>query len=249
MQHKMKILMTALAAGTTLATAAWAQFGGQPFPGGPGGMAPGGQFGGGPNPPGGPFGGPSGMMAFAFGKIGTVDAAAETITLTPQPGEATGQTVKLTGKTRILAQIQVSLSELKIGDRVQVHGVPTGIAASQITAGDETSTVSSSPFGGPSPFGMGGPNGGPSVGAAAASAQASGKITRLSPLTIAVSNTTSLTITAAPSLKVGKTISETLGDLKAGDHLSASGLSDAAGVLTADHVQINMGSPDAPGTF
>ena len=99
MLHRMNFLMAALIAGTTLATAAQAQFGGQPFPGGPGASFPSGPFSGRPNSPGGPFGGGpgggrSGRMPFAFGSISAVNVAVGTITLAPLPGADTRQTVK-----------------------------------------------------------------------------------------------------------------------------------------------------------
>ena len=260
MTHKNKSLMAALIAGTTLATSAWAQFGGQPFPGGPGAMPPGatfpgGQFGGRPNPPGGPFGGPGtgrSMMPFAFGSISAVNVAAGTLTLSPVPGGDTGQTIKVTGKTQISAQKEVKLFDLKVGDSVQVEGTPTGITASQISVGEDTGGFPGSGFGSGSPFGTGGPNGGMGGSSAAGSgfAQARGKITSVSPLTISLSDTVSVILKAAPELKIIKTVTETLSDLKVGDRVMAGGQSDASGVLTADSLRVNMGSfvgPSRPG--
>lgn len=254
MVRKSKILMAALVAGTTLtATTAWAQFGGQPFPGVPAAMPPSRPFGGGPNPPGGPFGGPGGgrsMMPFAFGSISAVNIAAGTITLSPSPGENTGQTIKVAEKARISAQKEVKLSDLKVGESVQVEGTPTGITASQINAGEETSG-----FGSGNPFGQGGPNGGMGgneVGGSAF-AQARGKITSVNPLTISLSDKVSVIIKAAPGIKIIKTVTEKLIDLKIGDSVMAGGQSDASGVLTADSLQVNMGrsggffGPSRPG--
>ncbi len=236
MQFKSKIAAAALAVGTVLATAALAQFGGQPAP-----NAPGNPFGGGPNPRGVPFGG--GHSPFAVGTVGAVNAAAGTVTLTPMFGEGSGQTVKVTGETQISAQKAATVADLKVGDAVQVRGVPTGITASAITAGDSAD------------LGMGGPLGmmpgpGGSGGQATASAQASGKISSLSPLTVAISDTVTVVLKTAPDVRVTKNVTETISDIKAGDRIMANGQSGDDGILTASKIHVNLdygfGHPPTP---
>ena len=89
-------------------------------------------------------------------------------------------------------------------------------------------------------FGMGRPNGvsGPG-GPEAAYAQASGKITALSPLTVALPGGVSLTLTAAPDAKISRTVSEKIGSLKVGDTVMASGQPATDGSLAATRLRVN----------
>ena len=238
-----KIGAATLLAGVALTTAAWAQFGGgvqigmPPPVGGPPPPGSGMPMGGGP-PPGRPGGNPfGGRMPFTAGKIRTVNAAAGTVTLTPMFGGAAAQTVQTTGTTQITAQTDVKVGELKVGDTVQVHGVPTGILATQITAGDSFDAPMGSPLGGPRPGGMaGGPRpGGPS----ADFAQASGKITALTPLTISLSDSVQVTLKVTATTIIHKNVTEKIGDLKVGDRIMANGLSGDDGVFHATRLRVN----------
>ncbi len=232
-----RALTALLLAGTVLmAGAARAQFGdGMPTAGGN-------PFGGGqPNPPGmggSPFSGA--RMPFALGTISAVNAGAGTIMVRSQFGGEL-RTVKIAPSTEITARVESKVSDLKVGDTVQVRGVPTGITASQISAG---STSAPDPMlggmMGGGTFGLGRPNGaaGPS-GPEAAYAQASGKITALTPLTIALSGGVSVTLTAAPNAKISRTVSEKIGDLKVGDTVMASGQPAADGSLSATRLRVN----------
>lgn len=229
-----KMLATAVLAGLALTTAAWAQFEGGPLV--PPANNP---FGGKPNTPSpgaNPFG--RGRMPFATGTVSAVDAAAGTVTLTPMFGANAGQTVKVTGTAQITALTEAKVGDLKVGDKVQVRGVPTGIAASQITAGESGDTPMGGmtmPFGG-MPFGAGSSA---MAGPQAASAQATGKITGLTPLTISVSDSVQVTLKAAPDVKVSRYVSEKIGDLKVGDHILASGQTGDDGVFTASRIRVN----------
>lgn len=237
MQTQKTALVIALLAGSLLtAGTAHAQFGGG-MPNGPGGPFGGGQ----PNAPGGggsPFS--SAQMPFALGTISAVNAGAGTITVRSQFGGEL-RTVKITGTTDISARVESKVSDLKVGDTVQVRGVPTGITASQISAGDTApSPMMQNGMMGGGTFGMGRPNGtsGPG-GPEAAYAQASGKITALSPLTIALPGGVSLTLTAAPDAKISRTVSEKIGSLKVGDTVMASGQPAADGSLAATRLRVN----------
>ena len=167
MTRNSKTLAAALFVGTALTTAAWAQFGSGPLipPAAPAGtpVPMGGPTmpGGSPNTPGGsPF--ISGRMPFANGTVTAVDAAG-TITLAPMFGGGAPQTVKVTDTTQITATRAGTVGDLKVGDKIQVRGVPTGITASQIAVSDSADTtttgVSLPPagprfgprFGGPAP--------------------------------------------------------------------------------------------------
>lgn len=239
MTRSSKTLLAALLAGTALATAAGAQFGGGPMvpPAGPAGMPM--PMGGGPNMAGGnPFG--MGRMPFANGTVTAVDAATGTITLAPMFGGGTPQTVRVTDATQITAMREGTVGGLKVGDTVQVRGVPTGITASQITAGDGADP----PVGGFLPTGprFGGKPGGPRPGMGgpqAASAQATGKITGLAPLTVSVSDGVQVTLRVTPDAKISRNVTEKVGDLKVGDRVMASGKPGEDGVLAANRIRVN----------
>lgn len=239
MQLQKTALVIALLAGSLLtASAAHAQFGGG-MPTGPGG---GGPFGGGmPGPPGGggnPFS--TTRMPFALGTITAVNAGTGTITVRSQFGGDL-RTVKITTATDITARVEAKVSDLKVGDTVQVRGVPTGITASQISAGDAApGPMMNTGMMGGGTSGVGRPNGvaGPS-GPEAAYAQASGKITALTPLTIALPGGVSVTLTAALNAKISRTVSEKIGSLKVGDTVMASGQPAADGSLAATRLRVN----------
>lgn len=249
-------LFTALLAGAVLtAGTAWAQFGGgmPPAPGGPRNDGPGGPFGGGmPNPPGAggnPFS--SAKMPFALGTIRSVDAAAGSFVVASQFG-GDSRTVKVTAATEITARVESKVSDLKVGEIVQVRGVPTGITASQISAGDTPAPgpvmgggIVGGGMMGEGPSGMGRANsaGGPG----AAYAQASGKITALSPLTLALPGDVQVILKAAPEVKVSRMVTEKIGDLKAGDTVMVSGQPADDGSLAATRVRVNDAAPGGAG--
>ncbi|BDI29607.1 hypothetical protein CCAX7_16580 [Capsulimonas corticalis] len=82
---------------------------------------------------------------------------------------------------------------------------------------------------------MGGPGGGGMGG----HAHLSGKIVSLSPLTIAVSDSLSLVIKTDAKTHVTKIVSESLGDIKKGDRVFATG-SFSSDVLNAKSVSVNL---------
>lgn len=241
--RKLTATLLSLLAGTALTVgAAHAQFGGG-MPTGPGGPFGGGQ----PNAPGGggsPFS--TTRMPFALGTITAVNAGAGTITVRSQFGGEL-RTIKITTATDITARVEAKVSDLKVGDTVQVRGVPTGITASQISAGDAAAPdpmmgapmMGGNPMGGGT-FGQGRPNGVAEPGGpGAAYAQASGKIIALTPLTIALPGGVSVTLTAAPNAKISRTVSEKIGSLKVGDTVMASGQPAADGSLAATRLRVN----------
>jgi hypothetical protein len=239
MTRRSKMLLAAILVGTALTTAAWAQFGGGPLvpSAGPAGM---------PLPMGGPNmagGNPvsMGRMPFANGAVTSVDAAAGTITLAPMFGGGMPQMVRVTDATQITATREGTVGDLKVGDMIQVRGVPTGITASQITQDNSANlpmaglgaSLAGPRFGG-SPggrHGLGGPQ--------AAFAQATGKITGLTPLTVAVSDDVQVTLRVAPSARISRNVSEKIGNLKVGDRVMASGRPGDDGVLAADRIRVN----------
>lgn len=242
----------ALAAGltlmtTVLATAAVAQ--------GPGG---GGGFGG---PPPGGFGGPGGGgrggfgggrgFPGAFGAVSAVDTTAGTITITPRFGGGNASQVITVGTdAQIVSQTDTTVAALKVGDQVQVQGVPTGITASQLTVGTPPTGLPGAGgpgggrFGGPGGGGAGGGNAG---GAAPAQgfATATGKIASLptaadAHLSITLGPDVILYLKMAPGAKITKYTTLKLTDLKVGDQVIATGQTGADGTLTASAVGVNM---------
>ena len=197
--------------------------------GGPGGPPPGG-FGG----PGGGFG--NRRPPFAFGTVTAVDAGAGTITLSSPFGGGT-QTIQTQGATQITTQVAAKVSELKVGDQIQVQGVPTGITASSLTIGQ-----SPFPAGGPGggPGGPGGGPGGPGVAPAPSYATASGTVATLSPLTITLSPTASLTLKMDANAKVIRYTTLALGGIKVGDRVASQGTTGDDGTFSATSVAVNV---------
>lgn len=189
---------------------------------GPGGGGPGG-------------GGFNRRPPFALGTVTAVDTAADTITITPQFGGGSSQTIKTENTTQIVSQSVAAVSDLKVGDQVEVQGVPTGMTASSLTIGQ-------SPFMPGRPGGSGGPGGRPGgPGAPPPSfAVATGKVTSTSPLTVAVSDTVSLTLKMAANAKVTKFTPVTLGGIKVGDRVLSMGQTGDDGTFTATTVALNV---------
>ena len=210
------LLGTAVLAGLALGTTALAQ-----APGGPGGNA----------------------GRYAAGAVTAVDATAGTITVTVRRTGAS-ETLKVASGTPIATQATVAVSDLKVGDQIQVSGVPTSISAAQIVAGDV-------PAGFPAPIGggPGGPGAGPGGGGqnggglgappAPAYATATGKVTATSPMTIALSSGVTLTLTPTADAKISRITTQTLANIKVGDQVSALGQTETDGTFTASAVGVN----------
>ena len=242
--HSSKITTATLLAALAFAPTAWAQMdngggptappmpmGGQTMPGtGPMGGTPQGA-----RPGGNPF---TGRMPFTAGTISAVDAAGGTVTLTPMFAGMKAQTVQISDATQITTQADVKVMDLKVGDTVQVRGVPTGITATQITAGDSPEAPMGPAVSGMRPGGIAG-GGKPGLGSAADYAQASGKITSLSPLTIALSDSVQVTLKVTAATTVRKYLTEKIGALKVGDRIMANGQTGDDGVFHATRLRVN----------
>jgi hypothetical protein len=224
------------------------------FPGGQGGGFPGGgpgggQFGQGRGFPG--QGGPGGGMPFLSGTITGGDLSAGVILIQgPFGGEP--QTVKVTGSTKVVSQKTASVSDLAVGDQVQVQGVPTSITASSLTAGtmpDFFGGGRGGPgFGGQGPGGPGfGQNG--RGGQSQAFASASGKITSTSPLTISIGSDVSVVLKLASSAKITKYVTGQLSSLKQGDRVLVAGQPGADGSFAATTIGLNIEMGGGRGGF
>ena len=176
-------------------------------------------------------------LPFAAGTVSAVDSAGGTLTLAALLGGGP-QTVHVAAGTQITALLTVKIGDLKVGDRVQVQGVPTGITAAQITAGDSLDAPPRLPPG----AGRSGAGGGRlrPDGPQAAFASASGKITALLPLTIAVSDSVQVTLKAAPDARIRRSTPITLADIKAGDRILANGVPGSDGTLYAAQIRVNF---------
>ncbi len=124
-------LMTTASSGTAVAQA-------PDDPGGSGNSGPGGGFGGsgaagGRSPDANSRVRPSGRPPFTFGTVSAVDANAGTITVTSPSGGSGGsnsQVIKVSAGAQFVTQSEVAAADLKVGDQVQVRGLPTGITVS-----------------------------------------------------------------------------------------------------------------------
>jgi len=197
-------------------------------------------------------------MPFATGTITGGDQSAGAILIQSQFGGG-NQTIRVNNSTKVVKQVSISATDLKVGDQVQVQGVPTAITASSITAGEMPNFM---PGGGGRPgFGPGGPGGGPGVGGAPgggaqAFASATGKVTSINPLTISMGSDISLVLKLAANAKVTKIATISLNNLKEGDRIMASGQTGNDGTFTASSIGVNleMGGfggfgPGGPGGF
>ena len=229
-------LMTGLTTGLTtglLAAPTLAQ-----FPGGGGGGFPGGGGG----------GGFQGRPPFAAGAVSAVDSGAGTITITPQFGGNGPQTIRLDSSTQIVALAVVTVTDLKVGDKIAVQGIPTGITASSVTVGDPPAGLPGMGNGGPRGGGGGnggGGNGGGGAAAAPSFATATGTIkvlpTATDPhLTLSLGPDVQLFLKVADGAKVTKYTVVRLSDIKTGDRIMAAGQTADDGTLTATTVGVNL---------
>jgi hypothetical protein len=188
-----------------------------------------------------------GFQRPATGTVTSVDAAAGTITITSARG-GNSQIIQTQGTTPLVSQSAASVSDLKVGDKIEVQGVPTAITASALTIGDSPLGGPGGGPGGPPPGGFGGPPppGGPGGPPPPAMANATGTVTSTSPLTIALSSTASLTLKLDPNAKVTKFTPVQLTSIKVGDTVTGVGTANADGTFAATSVGVNL-DPSAMG--
>ena len=169
--------------------------------------------------------------------------------ITSRFGGNAPQTITVGTDAQIVSQADTTVADLKVGDQVQVQGVPTGITASQLTVGTPpTGLPGAGGFGGGRPGGGGNPGGGNNAGGAAAVqgfATATGTIKTLptandAHLSISLGSDALLYLKMAPGAKISKYTTLKLSDLKVGDQVIATGQTGADGTLTASSVGVNM---------
>lgn len=201
-------------------------------------------------------GGFGGRMPSMSGTITGGDRAAGTITIT-SPFGGGAQTLKVSPTTKYAAQTTIDAGALRVGDEIQVQGVPTGITASSITAGQMPDFLRPGGNNGRGRNGAGAPgnaggqtdpnaaggNGAgqdPALAPPQAFASATGRVIATSPLTIALSNNVSITLKTSAETQVTKISTATFDSLKVGDIILATGQADASGTFTATGVGINL---------
>jgi len=198
------------------------------------------QFGQGGSPGG--FGGPGqgpggfGRAPFVMGTVLEVGVSQKMIAVS-SPFGGNEQDIRVTDSTKIFSQTEVKISALKVGDTVQIQGVPTGITASSLTIGEAPNLFGSM---GQSRSGASGNRQSNQFRMNRSFASASGKVKALSPLTIVIDNNVTVTVRTAPDARINKITTVALNTLKAGDNIMAAGETDAQGVLTATTITVNM---------
>jgi hypothetical protein len=194
--------------------------------------------------PGGGRGGFGGQMPFAMGTITAGDANTHSLTIQSQFG-GSAQTIQIGVTTQMVTQQTVNIADLKVDDQVQVQGVPTGITASTITAGQMPTFLQG---GGQGRFG-GGPSGGTAnnsntggqtANSRTAFASATGRVTSTSPLTISLGEGVSLTVKPGAKARVSRIASLTFNNLKVGDRVMAAGQAGNDGNFAATGIAVNM---------
>ena len=223
-------------------------------PGGPGGPPPpgaqggfqGGQFG----RPGysgqttqsaqGRHGGQPGMamnVPFISGVITGGNLQNGAITIQSQFGGS--QIIRVSNATQVVSQVSIAVSDVKVGDQIQIQGVPTAITASSLTVG----TLPSFLPGNGGPMGMARGQGiaaNQSMNQQAAIAMARGSVSSISPLTISLSSDISVVLKLASSARVSRVTNSTLSALKVGDRIMASGQMAMDGSFAATGIGINF---------
>ncbi len=213
--------------------------------------------------PGPGMGGPGqmGRMPFVMGTVASIDRAASTIMVNSPFGGGGETAVRVNAQTQVAGQVTIQVSDLKVDDQVQIQGMPTGLTANSINAGQMPDflrmNMGRGPGGQP---GQGGPGpGGPGQGGqpgqaaqgqgnrgqqpqqpAMAFGSVTGKVSATSPLTIAVSKDVSVIIKLAPDAKITKITTVTLASVKVGDRIMAMGGEADDGVFLATGIGVNM---------
>lgn len=181
-----------------------------------------------------PYGSEGGRQSpFLKGTITGGNAQTGSISVQNQNGGTT--TIQCNNSTQFTTQQTVSASSLKVGDTIQVTGLPTGINASSIIDGQMPSSMQT--YSGLS-RGMGKTSG---TGTSAGFATASGIIVSLNPLTISLGGGVAITITGSANTSVSRLVPLTYNQLKVGDTISAAGQLNSNGVFVASGVAVNLG--------
>ena len=179
-----------------------------------------------------------GNLPFVMGTVAEVGQTQKMIAVNSSFG-GDERIIRVTDQTKLVTEREVKVSEIKVGDQLQVNGVPTGISARSVTVGEapEFFRMPGQRQGGGDRGGQPGRGGQMRMTFAAAS----GKVTSVNPLTIALDDNVSVVIKMASDGTVRKIVPVTLATIKEGDRIVAGGTMDGEGVLNATAVGVNMG--------
>lgn len=228
MNRQLKTLGYSALAGIILTSAALAQ--------GPGNGGQGGR------------GGRGGFARPTMGAVTAVDTTAGTITVGGANGAAP-QTIKVGADAPIAMETTSSVSDLKVGDPVEVSNTGGPLTITAGTLPDAFGFYGRMLTGGMGGFGRGGRGGGAGGNNAVPASTftiTNGKVTSLNPLTISA-GAASVTLGSTADAKVSRISTGQLSGLKVGDQVMALGQPGADGTVTATAVAV--GFPQMQGGF
>lgn len=184
----------------------------------------------GPSGPGG-SGGPRGSLI--SGTITAIDTTAGTITVTPASG--TASVIALTTSTNLVGHDTIASSAIAVGDTLDMSGIPVSIQAASIVDDHLPAPSSSSSSTGSSSSSSTAASGdAPMPG----SLRVRGVVTALSPPTITVNDSLSITLAVTSSTTFSEVVTLTASQLETGDTVTALVSKSSTGTLTAIQVDV-----------
>ncbi len=175
----------------------------------------------------GPRGGPGGRgrVAFIRGTIAAVDAGKRVVDITPMGREDQVISVTIAEDALVAAITDAKVSELAVGDNVEVSGFPAALVAQDLRIGGGLQTIIRSAFLPPdAPQGAFRPGGRPMV--------ISGTVAKLKPLTLDIGNGVMIQVAASDNTPTTKVALVELDDLKPTEPVLAVGQRDQQGNVT-----------------
>ncbi len=190
-------------------------------------------------PPGGGHGGPGGGPGRPQGKmvagtITAINATAGTITITPTSG--TASVVTLTTATVLAGHQTISASSIALGDTLDVSGIPLSLQVSSL-ADDHTSSSSSSGTTTTTTTTSTGTTTTTGPAFVPGTLQVRGVVSALTPPTITVDNSFSLTLSLSSGTTVSEIVTITASQIAVGDTAVAQ-VSSSSGTLTATRLDV-----------
>jgi hypothetical protein len=173
-----------------------------------------------------------------IGSVKKVDAAGRKLTVAPL-GRGAERVVSIPASVVVTRTARAKATELKVGDTISVSGQPLVLNASQVRIGDAPPTVerpqpnpanrAPSPTRGNAGRAPGG--GGPRY---------FGKVVRVSPLVVALTNGPTFEVRTSRNTRFTKAVRIGIGQVKAGEPVTAFGTPQADGSVVARRVQVGF---------
>ena len=178
--------------------------------------------------------GPGGSLGkLVAGTITAINATAGTITITPATG--TASVVTLTTSTVLAGHENISGSAIALGDTLDISGIPLSLQVSSL-ADDHTGTASSTgTTSAPTATTGTGTTTGPS--AVPGTLHIRGVVSALTPPTITVGSTFSLTLSLSSSTTLSEIVTITAPQIAVGDTAEAQ-VTSSSGTLTATRLDV-----------